>query len=200
MLNLPKIIQGNGLSLVKAEATMENARDLFRLVMRNREELAPYFKYLVSEVTNKERAFDYLSLPMRLKMKDFRCYFIQKDNNIIGEMAAKLHQGAVVIGYWIDKKYQRQGITSQSLSLLEKAVFDAGYISVSLNISPRNQASLNLALKAGYRECSTIFKEQTTRYFEKTKLMYLSEQNNCARKICVHDDMYPVYQKNCNSK
>lgn len=201
MLNLPKIIYGDGLSLVKAEATMDNARDLFCLVMRNRESLAPYFKYLVGEVINKERAFDYLSLPARLKMRDFRRYFIQKDNKIIGEMAAKLYQGAIVVGYWIDKKHQRQGITSQSLALLEKAVFDAGYISISLNISPRNQASLNLAFKAGYREYPSIFQEQTTRCFEKTKLMYLLEQNNRAKTVCSHDDMNGcAYRMHYNSK
>ena len=91
-------------------------------------------------------------------------FAIWKGNNLIGQISL----GGVIfgamrgahIGYWIDKNYANQGLTTQAVNTLTDYAFT--YLNlhrVEINLRPENLASRRVAEKAGY-----IFEGERPRY------------------------------------
>ena len=176
MLSLPEEINGENICLLVAKATPENAKTLFRLVIHNRDKLAPYFRYLVAQITNQKRAFDYLNEAEKSQTVPQTIYFIQKDEKKIGILSMAIRMDTAVVGYWIDKNHMRQGIITEALRLFEREAFGNGCRSIQLNIAPINTPALMLAYRSGYYECPRSSAMQVIKCFEKTKQMYDVEQ------------------------
>ncbi|MCR5322604.1 MAG: GNAT family N-acetyltransferase [Lachnospiraceae bacterium] len=87
-------------------------------------------------------------------------YYIFLNNDpdkVIGNVSFAHTEGPVcMIGYRIDLNYRRRGIAYEATSLLLPKVLDReGPDMLEADIYPNNIASVNLALKLGFRESGT---------------------------------------------
>ncbi len=184
MIKLPDTVGGEKVSLIRIIPTQQNAEIMFDLVKRNRDFLGTYFRYLTLMMTSSKSALNHWhNNPQTTR------YFIYHQNKAIGEIYAcqKTDDNIAVVGYWLEKSHTRQGLMTEALQLMEKALFCSGCEASRLNIVPVNTPSLRLALKSGYREITVFSDPLSVRSFEKTKKMYeAAEKHSNVRRICSH--------------
>jgi RimJ/RimL family protein N-acetyltransferase len=69
------------------------------------------------------------------------------------------YQKSGEIGYWLAKKYWRQGITSVAIQQMTKQVFaNTDIIRIFASVFSGNTASMNLLLKSGFKQEATLKK------------------------------------------
>ena len=82
-------------------------------------------------------------------------FLVWSGKNLVGQIT----MGGVIygalraahIGYWIDRNFANQGLTTDAVNTLTRFGFQAlGLHRIEINIRPENGASCQVALKAGY--------------------------------------------------
>jgi ribosomal-protein-serine acetyltransferase len=135
----------------------EDAQELWRLVLKNKERLLESFPVLVSGTTTLEATEEFI----RTHIKEFserKSFFhtIQekKSNTLIGHFAVKNIDWSVPkasFAYWIDEEYEGKGLMSAAFNqALNFAFNEAGIHKLYLRINPFNQRSSLIAKKFGF--------------------------------------------------
>lgn len=139
----------------------------------------PAVKIRPQEVSDAERFFEiikntnceFIEMPVEtlederrlLKMNDVKRknnfehnYSIFFDEEIVGACGIRIDQHRPwvgEIGYFVDNDYQRKGIATEAVRLLEKIGFDMLKLHrITILMNTRNPASEQVALKCGYEK------------------------------------------------
>ena len=110
-----------------------------------------------SEFTSKRPSFYSMVSAINREARAGRSYsfMMWKDANLVGQIT----MGGVIfgalrgahIGYWIDRNFANQGLTTDAVNTLTRFGFAAlGLHRIEINVRPENAASCQVALKAGY--------------------------------------------------
>lgn len=88
------------------------------------------------------------------KGKPMRSYGIFYKNKYVGNIGAHsivLADNKCELGYWIHHEYEGKGLVSEAISLLEKTLFSAGFKRVEIYCDSKNNRSIKLAERNGYK-------------------------------------------------
>ena len=110
-----------------------------------------------SEFISKRPSFYSMVSAINREARAGRSYsfMMWKDANLVGQIT----MGGVIfgalrgahIGYWIDRNYANQGLTTDAVNTLTRFGFAGlGLHRIEINVRPENAASCQVALKAGY--------------------------------------------------
>lgn len=182
MKKLKSELKGKRIILKKSKPTIFAAETLFKVVDENREHLNPWFPW-VKEEKRVEEAFKYI-LEVDQKFKDgtkfdYGIYLNGEYIGNIGLFDINKKNKSGEIGYWLSKKFTRQGYMTEAVGVLEKEGFGNGGLNrICIKCDERNIPSAKTAQKCGYlfegkhREdsYSEYFKDlRNTLYFAKLK-------------------------------
>lgn len=153
MLKFKDELKGERIVLRKNTPTLKNAEQIFEGVKNNRQHLRPWFPW-EKETKVVEDSLKYLFSQEELSKKgEKNGYSIYLKGAFIGNLSIfsisdKNKSGE--IGYWLDKKYARNGYMTEAVKVLEKEAFRCGLNRIQIKCDERNKASSGVALKCGY--------------------------------------------------
>lgn len=132
-------------------------QEFFDLVERNRRHIVNTFPVTLSACSNFERTVAFLIQGAENQEKGEYFYFYLRDTQskrLIGYICVKninRYIDKCELGYFVDKDYQGQGITSQLVKATVAFCFDTLHLNkVYICTSPVNFASQKVALKNGF--------------------------------------------------
>ncbi|MCL2439433.1 MAG: GNAT family N-acetyltransferase [Alphaproteobacteria bacterium] len=145
-----------GAELRFLEPTPANAAELFNVIDANREYIAPWRNS--TTVKKIGRSADALSALEKYKTewneRSKFTYWIFFDGKLVGNAQLEnlnFEHGSGNIGYWLAADYTGRGIATSAIAALEKIAFvELGLSRLEIRLSPGNERSENLALRAGY--------------------------------------------------
>lgn len=145
---------GKRIVLKKLKPTIKMAEAVFKLVDANRRHLEPWFPWVKTEV-NVEAALKYLfDLEAKFKIGEKVDYGIYLNDEYIGNIGVfdinKKNKSAE-IGYWLSKKFTRQGYMTEALRVLERECFlNTNLNRIQIKCDQRNIPSAGVAKKCAY--------------------------------------------------
>ncbi|HNY25040.1 MAG TPA: GNAT family N-acetyltransferase [Alphaproteobacteria bacterium] len=149
MKDFPETLDEYGIELRRIKPTFELAKEVFEIVERNREYLG-YWLPWVARTNSVTDEYDGLS---HVYNKEWT-YLIFKDNKVIGSIGFVKREESkrkVEIGYWLDKKFGGNGIMTNAVKILEKAVFEIdGWNKIEIHCDTNNISSQNIPKRLGY--------------------------------------------------
>jgi len=172
--DFPKLIKvQDGLELRFTEPIFENAKELFSLVVKNRNHLLPYLEW--SHETNTKTAEDtFRFLDKTANEWESQTKFdfgIFHDNNIVGRIGffkVDLKTKSCELGYWLDKGSVGKGIVSKCVRAIEKILFEQlGFNRIVIKCDKNNIESAKVALRCGYKQEAEL-RECRLRVFNNT--------------------------------
>lgn len=145
---------GKRVVLKRLKPTLKMASTIFKVIDENRHHLELWFPWAKTEVSI-EASMKYLfATEAKFKIKEKIDYGIYVNTEYIGNIGlfniSKKNKSAE-IGYWLSKKFIRQGYMTEAIKLVEKE----GFLNINLNriqikCDERNIASAGVAKKCGY--------------------------------------------------
>ena len=123
MADFPRRIDCGDFELVKPDVKFDMAVELFNMVDKNRESLAPWLGW-VDYVKSPEDEF---SVVESVAKNDTGKYFIVVDLKVVGMLGfVQEHKSkqTVEIGYWLDKDMNGRGIMTRAVKQLMKLAFE----------------------------------------------------------------------------
>lgn len=145
---------GERIVLKRLKPTFAAASTLFKVVDENRQHLNPWFPWVKTEV-GVEDCFKYLlETDKKLKAGEKADYGIYLEKEYIGNIGIfdinKKNKSAE-IGYWLSKKFTRNGYMTEAIGILEKEFFlNVGLNRIQIKCDERNIPSAKTAKKCGY--------------------------------------------------
>ncbi len=138
--------------------TQATAREFFALTDKNRAYLREWLPWLdtVQKVTDTHK---FLSDNCQSdKLGTTLNFFICDNDKIIGTINLReITLQSALVGYWLDKSYSRQGITTNALQELIKIVQEKNLTrQIILRCNPQNMGSKKIALKCGFSYQETL--------------------------------------------
>jgi RimJ/RimL family protein N-acetyltransferase len=145
---------GKRLVLKKLKPTIATASTVFQVIAENRQHLLPWFIWVKTE-KSAEDAFKYLlALEEKSKLGEKVDYGIYLNREYIGNVGAfdiNQKNKSAEIGYWLSKKFTRNGYMTEAVRLLEKDLFfRLNLHRVQIKCDERNKPSAGVAKKCGY--------------------------------------------------
>lgn len=133
------------------QAMLADAVELQELLVENRKYFATFLPWVESNTLERERVF-LQEAEANFEAGQVFTYVILRDQQIVGTIDLHdLHETSAEIGYWLDRSQQHQGIMHQAITALIKEVAPVLHLHrLFVRIDPDNQASQNVALKAGF--------------------------------------------------
>ena len=149
-----RIIVDNRITLaVLAES---EADALYRLVDQNRQYLAEYLPWAITNKLEDSREFIQKVHRDRLAKTDYG--FGVYVGGVIAGHISLMHlssQQTPEIGYWIGEEWKGQGITTKVAEKITRlAMADLGIDTIIIKAATTNAASNKIAQKLGYEQCS----------------------------------------------
>jgi RimJ/RimL family protein N-acetyltransferase len=92
--------------------------------------------------------------------------FNRDGSQILGSsgLHTRIGEGALEIGYWIDKDHINQGLATENSAALTRIAFEVMHVRrVEIHCDPNNQASAAVARKLGYTHEATL-RERSLNY------------------------------------
>ena len=134
----------------------KDTKDYFQLIESNRERLKRYFPVTVSEIMDMEDCTCYVAKKVRqAKKKKMFVYVVFEKEKMIGALIVKNIDWRIPkaeLAYFIDGEYEGRGIMSGAMKWLTEYCFrELGMNKLFINLSPKNKASQQLALKSGFQ-------------------------------------------------
>lgn len=145
---------GKRIILKRLKPTILMASTVFKVVDDNRKHLSPWFPWVKSEA-KVEDSFKYLlETNRKFKAGEKADYGVYVNNEYIGNIGIfdiNKKKKSAEIGYWLSKKFTRNGYMTEAIGILEKEFFS----NISLNriqvkCDERNIPSAGVAKKCGY--------------------------------------------------
>jgi ribosomal-protein-serine acetyltransferase len=155
MKNFKEILESDRLVLKLLEPTFENSKLLYDKILANKEHF--YFLPLLYNMDTKTPEFEYdflKSAEQDRKQQKQYVYHIFIDNELAGTI--DIHDIDIIhqkgdIGYWVLPKFEKQGIITEALKLIEEEVFtEDGLNRLSISAATKNIKSNNVAIKNNY--------------------------------------------------
>lgn len=159
----PVVLQGEKIELRPGRFRDKSQWDAVRA--ENKEWLSPWEATLpqvpedapAREFISKRPSFYAMVSAINREARAGRSYsfMMWRDKNLVGQIT----MGGVIfgalrgahIGYWIDRNFANQGLTTDAVNTLTRFGFDElGLHRIEINVRPENAASCQVALKAGY--------------------------------------------------
>ncbi|MFA5131150.1 MAG: GNAT family protein [Patescibacteria group bacterium] len=163
-------LPGKRIILRRLKPTLLTAKALFRVVDENRQHLSPWFPWVTSE-NNVEDALKYLfTVDEKFKLGEKTDYGIYLNNEYIGNIGIfdinkKNKSGE--IGYWLSKKFTRNGYMTEALGVLEKESFlNLNLNRIQIKCDERNIPSAGVAKKSGYTLEGKYREDTYSEYFK----------------------------------
>ena len=144
--------------LILRSYRLEDAAGILELVQRNRVELIPEFAQMAALQRVEDAGSFVVEKREQWNSGKTFCYGIwrREKEELIGQIQVKniaWEIPAAELGYFIDKRWQRQGFASESVKGIVKVAFEGmGFERIFLRILPSNGASFSLAKKLGFQE------------------------------------------------
>jgi ribosomal-protein-serine acetyltransferase len=145
---------GRKIVLKRFKPTILTAQTIFKTVADNRQHLGPWFVWLKGQ-TKAEDSFKFLlENEKKLKLGEKFDYGIYLNNEYIGSIGVfsidKINKSAE-IGYWLSKKFVRNGYMTEAVKLVEKEAFlNLGLNRLQICCDEKNLPSAGVAKKCGY--------------------------------------------------
>jgi len=145
---------GKRVILRKLKPTISMANIIFKAIAENRQHLRPWFPWEKKEV-RAEDSFKYLlENEIKFKAGEKVDYGIYVDNEYIGNIGIfNIHKKnkSAEIGYWLSKKFTRNGYMTEAVRILEKEFFtNVNLNRIQIKCDERNIASAGVAKKCAY--------------------------------------------------
>ena len=145
---------GKRIVLKRLKPTLLTANIMFNVINKNRQHLSLWFPWVNIE-NNVEDTLKYLfSVDEKFKLGEKIDYGIYLNNEYIGNIGIfdinKKNKSAE-IGYWLSKKYIRNGYITEPVGILEKESFlNLNLNRIQIKCDERNIPSAGVAKKSGY--------------------------------------------------
>lgn len=134
-----------------APLTIADSEAILHLVNINRDYLSPYL-YWVENVVDKASAKDYIEQRANSGLPSAAWYKVMVNEQLSGVFAIKevrAQQQVAELGYWLAKQVQGKGVLTSILSRLPELLANSLVNCIEFRVLNQNQASMNVALKAG---------------------------------------------------
>jgi len=161
---------GKRIVLKRLKATLLTANTIFEAIDENRQHLLPWFSW-VSTSNNVEDTLKYLfDIEKKFKVGEKIDYGIYLNNKYIGNIGIfdfdKKNKSAE-IGYWLSKKYTRNGYMTEAVAVLEKEYFvNTNLNRIQIKCDERNIPSTGVAKKSGYFFEGKFREDKYSEYFK----------------------------------
>ena len=161
---------GKRIVLKRLKATLLTANTIFEAIDENRQHLLPWFSW-VSTSNNVEDTLKFLfDIEKKFKVGEKIDYGIYLNNKYIGNIGIfdfdKKNKSAE-IGYWLSKKYTRNGYMTEAVAVLEKEYFvNTNLNRIQIKCDERNIPSTGVAKKSGYFFEGKFREDKYSEYFK----------------------------------
>lgn len=156
---------GPRIVLKKLKPDIKMAEVIFKIVDENRKHLEkwlPWVKY-------SKKVEDTLEFLFSLKIKKEIAYGIFLTGEYVGNIGAhriSKESKSAELGYWLAKKYCRQGYMTEAVRLMEKELFDGfGLNRVQIRCDKKNKDSAEVAKRSGYKLEGEYRQDDYSEYF-----------------------------------
>lgn len=163
MVDFPRRIDCGDFELVKPDVKFDVAVELFNMVDKNREKLAPWLGW-VDYVKAPEDEF---SVVESVAKNDTGKYFIIVDSNVVGMLSFVQEyksKQTVEIGYWLDKDMNGRGIMTRAVKQLMSLAFEVwGANRVEIQAAVENKKSRAIPERLGFNQDGVLRQREIVR-------------------------------------
>ncbi len=158
------VIETERLVLKQRKLTLETAKEMSDLILRNKDFLGEWMPW--AHRPNTPQDCYESSLRSQKKWEDMQTadYLIyDKNNNFMGSVSMKdidYTANSGEIGYWLGKEFGGKGYVTEAVKALENEFFQRGLEKVYIKTDYLNISSSNVAMRCGYK------REKLLRYHE----------------------------------
>lgn len=149
----------------------QDSEDIFALIDRNRNHLSQFGDDTADKYPNLETVRESIEHPKNTKRLRFAMR--NREGQLVGSInitTDEENQGTAEIGYYLGSEFQRQGYMGRAVTILTDYGFNVlNYETIYGDVAEGNTASVNVLLKAGYKE--------TGKHDGKTRYSKTREQN-----------------------
>lgn len=162
---------------------IQEAKEFFNLIHRNKERLTRYFPVTVKSNKNITLSTKYLKkLEQKAEKKAFYAFGIYTGNKLIGVIYVKNIDWQIQkceLGYFLDKDFEGKGIMAKNLDKAISYCFnDLNMNKLFLRIGRENTGSKRLAKKKGFELEGTLRKEYRIETGELIDVEYYGKLND----------------------
>jgi len=154
MKKIKSKLVGKRIILKRLRPTIKMANALFKVVDENRQHLNPWFPWVKAEKVVEE-SFKYLLEVDKEYQKgtkfDYGIFLEKEYIGNVGLFDIDKKKKSGEIGYWLSKKFTRQGYMTEAVGVLEREAFvNGGLNRIQIKCDERNIPSAKTAKKCGY--------------------------------------------------
>ena len=163
-IEMPEVIECDGFRLVKP--SLERVPDIFESIDTSRDFLREFLAWVdnTKAPEDTEKALEHFL--KKWNDDEGFLYWIEVDGRVCGcidsvKVSKKNHY--LEFGYWLDKRFNKRGIMTKSVAVIEPYLKDRGFKRLVICCDVANKASQAVAEKNGY-EFEGIMKSRELRY------------------------------------
>tara|TARA_B100000575_G_scaffold293988_1_gene307414 strand:- start:13684 stop:14271 length:588 start_codon:yes stop_codon:yes gene_type:complete len=146
-------------SLLLRIARLEDAKELYSLVEKNRVYLREWLPWL-DDAESIEDEIDFIKdQQKRASLKKGCLFLIELENDIVGTVSLNsIDLGNLTgwIGYWLDKDHSGRGIMTKSVAaIVDVLLVSCGFNRIVIEVGENNPSSLAIPKRMGFRNEGT---------------------------------------------